>query len=385
MLALLLAACGGADPTNTPTPRATNTPTATPVPGAPTATPVPTPTPEPSFDAAAYFKGKTIKMLVGYAPGGGTDAQGRYFASHWPEYIPGKPRMIVQNLTPNLTQRNFVWNAKPDGLTMSTEATSGVVDQMETAAQFDMREVTAIGATSGGDSFWALWNSLPYGCADTAVGGSDIIKVADTAPSAEGIGSTGFNAAMAARAMDLPFRLIHVAGDTGSNAQRLMLERGDVNSWTTATVWSQLPRTNPGWVADGILKPFLDMSFTGTTMPGNSEVAEFGCKKLEDYVGMTDEVKAFYKFSDVRTSFAKNIIAPPNMDPNVTGALRKALDDAMADPAFIEGLEKASSIPTQYTSGAKFQEDLRRITEDFLSSQDEFNQLREWVYDNYVN
>ncbi|HCH35562.1 MAG TPA: hypothetical protein DEU64_02745, partial [Dehalococcoidia bacterium] len=124
VLALVLIACGGDDPTPTPKPAATATPvpapTATPKPGVtpdPTATPTPAPK-EPEFDAEAYFKGKTIRIMVGFNPGGGTDAQARYMSKAWPEFIPGKPRIVVTNMTPVLTERNFVWNSKPDGLTL---------------------------------------------------------------------------------------------------------------------------------------------------------------------------------------------------------------------------------------------------------------------------
>jgi hypothetical protein len=396
MLAVLVAACGGGEPTNTPTPGATSTPTPTAVPGqTPTpgaATATPTPTPGTSFDAAAHFRGKTIKMLVGYAPGGGTDAQARYFAANWPKYIPGNPKMVVQNLTPVITERNFVWNAKPDGLTLGTEANAGINEQLEGAAQFDMRDVSAVGATSGGDLFWAIWHTLGYGCADTAVGGSQVVTLADGIASAEDMGSTAFGVGMAARAFSdagaFPLRLVHVAGDTGSNAQRLMLERGDINSWSTNAVWTQLPRTSPGWVRDGLLKPFLDMSFSGHIQPGNSEDGGvYGCKKLEDYApgGLDNaKVKEFYQFNDVRSSFSKNIVGPPGMDPNVLNALRGALDDAMNDLQFVEGMERASGIPTAYTSGATFEEDLQRIADGFLNSQDEYKQLRQELYDTYV-
>ncbi len=120
VLALVLAACGGDDPTPTPKPAAPAAPTATPTPVPPGVTPDPTATPtpapkEPDFDAEAYFKGKTIRMMVGFNPGGGTDAQARYMSRAWSPFIPGSPRIVVTNMTPNLTQRNFVWNAKPDG------------------------------------------------------------------------------------------------------------------------------------------------------------------------------------------------------------------------------------------------------------------------------
>jgi hypothetical protein len=396
VFAVALAACGGEDPTATPTTApATATPTATLAPGVPTPTPAPataTPTAVPApkapeFDAAAYFEGKLMRMLVGYNPGGGTDAVGRYMAGHLPAFIPGKPRMIVQNLTPNLTQRNFVWNAAPDGLTLSTEATSGIVDQFEAAAQFDMSKVSTIGATSGGDSFWALWGAsavaAEYTCADSAVGGTGLVQIADNAASWQDLGSTGFNAGMAARAMKLPFELLHVAGGLGSSTQKLMLQRGDVNSWSTSTVWSQLPLKNPGWTRDGVIKPFLDMSYTGTTMPSNTE-GDFTCDKQEDYIGMTKEVEQFYRYSDLRTSFAKNLLGPPNMDPTILEALRSAMDDAMTDAEFVAGLEKASSINTRYTPGAEMGVAMVKMTNDLKDNRAEYDELREEIYNTYV-
>ena len=183
--------------------------------------------------------------------------------------------------------------------------------------------------------------------------------------------------------MGIPFELLHVAGDTGSSAQKLMLQRGDVNSWSTSTVWSQLPRTNPGWVTDGKIKPFLDMSFSGTTMPENAE-GVFTCDKLEDYVGMTQEVVEYYRFADLRTSFAKNVLGPPNMPPEILGALRKAMDDAMNNAEFVAGLEKASSINTHYTPGAQFESQLKSMTQDLLDNLVQYDTLREEIYNTYV-
>ena len=120
-LSALLVACGGEEPTPTPRPAATPTPEAmmeekpTPTPEAmteeqptaapdtggdtgpaPTPTPVPRPTAtplpvDPGFDAEGYFSGKTISMMVGFNPGGGTDAQARYMSRAWPRFHPGQP------------------------------------------------------------------------------------------------------------------------------------------------------------------------------------------------------------------------------------------------------------------------------------------------------
>jgi hypothetical protein len=56
----------------------------------------------------------------------------------------------------------------------------------------------------------------------------------------------------------------------------------------------------------------------------------------------------------------------------------------MSDPAFLEGLERASGIPTTYTPGEKFEEDLKRIADGFLNNQEEYKQLQHEIYDAYV-
>ena len=132
LFSLLLAACGSdptatPQPTNTPAPAAT--PTATPEPGAPpvpTPTPapivlVPTPTLPPSFDAAAVFEGNTIKLVVGFSPGGGYDQISRIFSSIAPRHFPGNPKFVVQNLpgSGGLRALQFTTGSKPDGLTVN--------------------------------------------------------------------------------------------------------------------------------------------------------------------------------------------------------------------------------------------------------------------------
>lgn len=373
LLALALAACGGADPTATPT--------ATPKPADGGTTPAATPT--PSFDAAAYFKGKTIRLTVGFGQGGGTDATARFLAANWGEYIPGNPRIIVSNIVPVVTERNFVWNAKPDGLTLGVEATPGINDEYEGAAEFTMDKVTGIGSTSGGDQFWVVRGNLGYGCIDTAKGGAGAqITMADGIASARDMGSTSFLTSMLADMLDLNFRAIHVAGDTGSNSQMLMLERGDVNSWTSATVWNQIPLRRPGWVADKYITPFVDMSFSGTSVAPNAE-GEFNCKVAQEYLDAAD-LDTWTGFNDVRASFAKNIIGPPGIEDGVRDALRQALIDAMADKEFADGMEKFSGILNNFTPGVEFQAALERMSTFFRANQAEYDSLRDKYYEKFV-
>ena len=49
-------------------------------------------------EAANFFNGKTISILVGYEAGGGYDLYARLVAQFLGHYLPGQPTVIVQNM-----------------------------------------------------------------------------------------------------------------------------------------------------------------------------------------------------------------------------------------------------------------------------------------------
>ncbi len=394
--ALTLAACGGEDPTPTPRPTATPVPaepTATPTPlppgvtpPPPTATPTAAPAPEapadPDFDAEAYFEGKTIRLMVGFNPGGGTDAQARFMSRAWSKYIPGKPRLVVTNMTPNVVQRNFVWHANPDGLTISIEATAGIFGQVEPAADYDLRDVSMIGVTSGKDQFWMIRGTLPYGCIDTAFDSTDpVLTIGSSVPTAADLGSL-VQLTFLADQFNLPLEIKNVAA-AGSAEQYIMLERGDVNSWTSSTVWSQLPITRPGWIADGFLRPFADLSYPGYSLPPNAE-GPYDCPKAESFFTDQEQHDTWIAVTGPRTYASKNIIGPPGMAPGPLNALRQALTDAMNDEEFATNMVKFTGIPNNFTEGATAQQELFDTTQAFIDNLDVIGELQDQAFEKYV-
>ena len=401
-LAALLAACGGEDPT--PTPRPTNTPvppTATPTP-APTPTPVPpgvtppppptaTPTPEamepstppdPDFDAEAYFQGKTIRLMVGYNPGGGTDAQARFMSRAWPEYIPGKPRIVVTNMTPNLIQRNFVWNAKPDGLTLSVEASPGIFTQFLPGAQFDMREVTMIGVTSGKEGVWTTRDYVPYECFEDSWDGDYTITVGTSAPTPADIGGHSLAAGWLADKFNVPLEIRNLAA-AGSAEQYVMIERGDVNSWVSGTIWDQYPRTRPGWTGSGFLKPFADMSMPGFDLGHNGE-ADFHCPNVADTHLEGEDIELWIAMRGPQIYASKNIIGPSGVPAGVTAALRKALADAMADEEFAANMQTFTGIKNIFTHGDVAEVELTEATAAYIANKDVIDSILEDVFEKFV-
>lgn len=77
--------------------------------------------PSPEAIADDFYKGKSVRLIVMTAPGGGYDTYARAIARHLGNHIPGNPSVIVQNIPGGggLIATHHLYNvAKPDGLTI---------------------------------------------------------------------------------------------------------------------------------------------------------------------------------------------------------------------------------------------------------------------------
>src|ERR1043165_9470718 len=66
-------------------------------------------------DVAQFYKGKTVRIVVGVGVGSGYDLNARLLARHLPNYNPGHPTVIVQNQpgAGSLTMTNQLFIAGP--------------------------------------------------------------------------------------------------------------------------------------------------------------------------------------------------------------------------------------------------------------------------------
>ena len=66
-------------------------------------------------------------------PGGGTDTAGRLVARYLPKYLPGNPKIVIQNMGGGggtIGNNYFASEVKPDGLTIGTPIGTMFVDQL---------------------------------------------------------------------------------------------------------------------------------------------------------------------------------------------------------------------------------------------------------------
>jgi tripartite-type tricarboxylate transporter receptor subunit TctC len=74
-----------------------------------------------SDDALAqFYKGKTLTMIINYPAGGPNDIEGRIIAQHLPNHIPGKPTVVVKNVSGagGIIGTNALSDSAPNGETM---------------------------------------------------------------------------------------------------------------------------------------------------------------------------------------------------------------------------------------------------------------------------
>ncbi len=103
----------------------------------------------------SFYAGKTVRILVPFAPGGGQDITARLFASKWGDFFPSKPNFIVENMPGAggaVAMRDLMEKKAPDGLTLILPG-SGVALRWflkEQGHTYPMEKMRAIGALPSG-------------------------------------------------------------------------------------------------------------------------------------------------------------------------------------------------------------------------------------------
>jgi tripartite-type tricarboxylate transporter receptor subunit TctC len=102
--------------------------------------------------AEPFYQGKTLRVVVASAAGGGSDIAGRLIVRHLSRHIPGNPSMIIENMpgAGEVIGVNYVHNkAKPDGLTALFATGTPITQLLELPGiEFDFLKMPIIGGSS---------------------------------------------------------------------------------------------------------------------------------------------------------------------------------------------------------------------------------------------
>jgi tripartite-type tricarboxylate transporter receptor subunit TctC len=328
-----------------------------------------------SFDSAAlaqadFYKGKTIRIMVGSTPGSFYDLWGRLLARYWGKQIPGNPEVIVQNMpgAGSLTATNYVYAvAKPDGLSMVLPNNSIYIEQLveRKEVQFDLRKFHWIGSASQDSIIFYMRADTPF----KTVG--DIVK-AKQPPSCGGSGTTSSDY-LVAKILELTVgaNINSVLGYPGGNEADLAVEKGEIacRAHTLAAHFGRAPFNS--WHKKGFDRHLLQ---TGRKRDPRAPEAPTIHEILEEFKvpsGNRRIVQAMLSGGE----FGRPFLVTPGTPPERVKILRESFVKALKDPELLDDAKKAK-MEVDYTSG----EELEALIKEVLDQPPEIvQQVRKFM------
>jgi len=178
--------------------------------------------------AEDFYRGKSIRIVVGFSAGGGFDTYARAIARHLGKHIPGQPGIVVENMTGagSLIAANHVFKvAKPDGLTIGHFIGGLFLGQVlgQPGIEFDARKFEFIGAPISDHVVCALTKASGVTSVEKWMAAKTPLKLGGLAPGT----STPDNATRIFKAaLGLPIQL--VTGYKGTADVRLAADSGEL-------------------------------------------------------------------------------------------------------------------------------------------------------------
>ena len=276
---------------------------------------------------ADFYRGKSVRIIVGFGSGGGYDLYARFVAAHLGRHIPGNPSVIVENMpgASSLKAADYVYNVtNKDGTNIGLFLNNFVLAKLLTPSlRYQPEKFTWLGRADSA----ALFGLVSKKSGITSVGDAkkrDVI-----------VASTG------ATAMDamVPWALNRLAGTrfkvvTGykSNGESaLALERGESDGMGAVSL-AFISAQRPTWLKEGVVKLiYVDDLKRDPAHPDVPTIAEFGTNQ---------EDRAVLNLIASSSTIGRSFVAAPGIPEDRAKALRDAFDAMFKDPDFLDYAKK---------------------------------------------
>ena len=277
--------------------------------------------------AQDFYKNKTITMLVGSGAGGGYDVYARAFARYAPRHIPGAPTIIAKNMpaAAGLAAASSLYTAEPDGLTIGALTNGAAMGPLfgDPGARFDARRFAWLGSIGKLENVCATWWTSPVKTIEQAMARGVLVSGAG-ATSNTVIVPNMLNALIGTK-----FKVI--AGYDPSGGLTMSVERGEVEG-ICGLSWSTIKASRPDWILNHRLNVLVQV----------------GLNKLAD---LPDVPSALDLVTDPRKKQVMALIlsrqepgrpfaTAPGVPADRVAILRKAFDETITDPDFVEEARK---------------------------------------------
>jgi len=287
----------------------------------------------PPANAADYYAGKTIEIVVGGAAGGGIDIYARAVSRYLGKHIPGNPTVLVKNMPGASGTRSAQYvavGAPPNGLTIGATAPGAIVGPLldgKMSEAFDPSQFIYLGTTNVGVGVCTVTNKSPVKKF------KDLLKH-KTVLGSQGPGAPSYDIAyLVQHTTGAQFNII--AGYNGSTHIALAMERGEVDGvcgWN----WSGVRTQKPEWVRDGTINLLAQVGANE-----NDELTKLGVPTIWKFITDEDNRKVA-EFILAQKGFERPLLVRAGTPPELVDILRKAFDATMSDPQFIADADKAS-------------------------------------------
>lgn len=297
---------------------------------------------ESSAGAAEFYKGKTIRLIVGTSAGGGYDTYARVIARNITKHIPGNPSIIVQNMpgAGSIIAANYLYNvAKPNGLTMAMLISGIIMEQVMGIKEMklDVSKFKWIGAPTVGVPACAI------------MGFTGLKTLDDVLKSKKPIifGAAGSSTREQPRILRdfLGANVKVVLGYKGTSSIRAAMQRKEVDAacwqWVSMKITARDMLDAKG---DDKMIPFL--------LQGESQDPEVrNLPKYTDFIKDKENLDAFKAWMG-QYLFFRPFALPPNTPADRVNILRTAFKKTLKDPEFL-ALAKKTKLDIRYVSAEK--------------------------------
>ena len=279
-----------------------------------------------------FFQGQTVRIVVGFTPGGGFDTYSRAIARYLGKHITGNPNTVVENMAGagSLIAANYIFNqARADGLNIGNFIGGVVMGQVlgNAAAKFAAHKFEWIGAPGKADEVCALTKSSGVTTVEKWMSSKTPVKLGST-----GAGSDTYDVPRVLQtALGLPIQI--VVGYKGTADVRLAAESGEVAG--ICTDWNSIKSTWRNLLDAGSMsivlqatpKPHPDLPM----VPMAIQLSKSDESRWLIQSGIHDQ-----------SAILRPYALPPATPPDRVKILRKALQDTMKDPEFLSEAKKGN-------------------------------------------
>jgi tripartite-type tricarboxylate transporter receptor subunit TctC len=277
-----------------------------------------------------FYKGKSIRFITAFSPGGAFDVYTRAVARHYHKHVPGKPSTIVENMTGagGIIQANYMFQrAKPDGLTIGNNIGGLILQQILGAkgVEFDGRKFEYIGAPSVDDSVCALTKASGVTNMSEWFAAKEPLKLGGIGPG----GTLSDVARTLNAALGLPIRVID--GYKGVADARLAADAGELAGYCGG--WESVKLQWRKAVEAGQVSVVVQV-----TTKKNPELPNV---PLAIDFAKTEEARRLLKYAVHDVAIMQRLFfVPPETPKDRIRLLRKSFLDTLRDPEYIADSNK---------------------------------------------